>query len=542
MRATCRNQRAGYAWQAAGILMLAVTAASWGQVLQERAGRELDGNYMVGSGGSNTPVRGYVPINGNQIMTGNVSGLGYFHGNVPYSSPNEFSNRLGSSSLRSFARQSGGIPYSGTYTGGYSSYYLPSQTVSTSQGRINPGSARGMESRMTGSASVNPTSGQRPTASYMVTAPSAADSQVPLRSYRSALKDDPLGSSETSSLFGWRNLRQGEALNADTTPDGAIKPAARAGEEQFIVPPGQNKNQAAPNRDDAGNADPNAAPGDSSAVDGRLKPVTQTPAGERYRDGSAKPTRDGRTPDDSTGLKKPDMGLPNASESPIVASVRAELSKYQSADPAGGNYRSKQWVENRLRDAQMQAFTPAPVALPKKEGGKAVPDAAATPAPRTMGREPSNVNDVMNIADGQMRAGRYFQAASTYQNVLMVDAAYTPAMFARAHAELAAGMYESAAYDLRFMFDRYPDLVSIKSNIRSLMGDRVDFVIKDLADLAQKTPKGPANLLLAYCYYQTGQADKLKDVVDAWGKATPDDRWQQLAASEWVGKKTPDKK
>ena len=50
-------------------------------------GRVLDRNLQVGSGGVNPQAAPRTPSIGNSIVTGNVSGLGYFHGNANW---NEF--------------------------------------------------------------------------------------------------------------------------------------------------------------------------------------------------------------------------------------------------------------------------------------------------------------------------------------------------------------------------------------------------------------------------------------------------------------------
>lgn len=546
MLATCIYHRREKSWRTAAILMLAVAAASWGQVMQERAGRALDANPLVGSGGSNTPVRGYVPINGNQVMTGNVTGLGYFHGNVPYSSTSEFSGRLGSSSLRNFARQSAGAPDGGTYTGGYSTYYLPSQVISTSQGRISPGTLSGMDARLSGPGAINPTSSARPSSGVpnsLTPVFSPADTRVPIRTYRQTFNnDDVTGSGETSSLFGWKRT-PGQALDANMQI--GIQPAARAGDEEFVVKPGEkttdktSKGDQQDNRDGSDKTD--NTPGGIGRVgteqDGQLKPVmpiqNDAVKPERNLDGSIRePKENPLTPAGRTAAKET-KGTKSANamgttDSPAVAAVKSELARYQSADPSLPNYRSKQWMDNRLREAQAQSYTLPTVPAAKGDvKGK-------TEAKRGLALEPDSVENVMNLADTQMKAGRYIQAANTYQNALMLDAGYTPAMIGRAQAEIAAGFYESAAYDLRFLYTRYPDLATFKSDLRRNMGNRLDYVINDLTELNKKSPKGPAAMLLAYCYYQTGQTDKLKEHVALWGQVAPNDRWQKLAAEQWA--------
>ena len=144
--------RIDYTRAAAAIVVAISCAGALGQV-QVQQNNPLDANPQVGSGGSNQPVQGYVPVNGNDIVTGNVSGLKYFHqptstvvagpgGSlivVPSSSlgtfsPYAFQGSLGSSSFNNFARQSAGG--SQTNIGATRTFYLPSSTVSTGQGSL----------------------------------------------------------------------------------------------------------------------------------------------------------------------------------------------------------------------------------------------------------------------------------------------------------------------------------------------------------------------------------------------------------------------
>ena len=79
--------------------------------------RRLDANTRVGSGGLNAQGDtriitglGYSRINGNDIVTGNVTGLGYFHGNIPYAGQRDFRGNLGSAFVDPFIGRSTGSP------------------------------------------------------------------------------------------------------------------------------------------------------------------------------------------------------------------------------------------------------------------------------------------------------------------------------------------------------------------------------------------------------------------------------------------------
>lgn len=86
-------------------------------------GRALDNNLQQGAGGYNAQQPQPDFQARNNLITGNVTGLGYFHGNVGYGATDEFSGRLSGDSLFRFRAQSlgntGYAPYSpGRYTPG----------------------------------------------------------------------------------------------------------------------------------------------------------------------------------------------------------------------------------------------------------------------------------------------------------------------------------------------------------------------------------------------------------------------------------------
>ena len=62
-------------------------------------GRALDSNLQVGSGGINQPGQAPAYLRANDVITGNVSGLGFFRDNVGYGATGEFGDRLGSDDL-----------------------------------------------------------------------------------------------------------------------------------------------------------------------------------------------------------------------------------------------------------------------------------------------------------------------------------------------------------------------------------------------------------------------------------------------------------
>ncbi|MBI1338383.1 MAG: hypothetical protein GC164_15685 [Phycisphaera sp.] len=86
--------------------MLAITLPALAQQEVKQDGRLLDKNLRVGSGGYNEPGRDPYQNRANDIINGNVTGLGYFHGNIPYAPNDSFRGRLPSDTLFRFNSQS----------------------------------------------------------------------------------------------------------------------------------------------------------------------------------------------------------------------------------------------------------------------------------------------------------------------------------------------------------------------------------------------------------------------------------------------------
>ncbi|MDY6912924.1 MAG: hypothetical protein SVT52_00465 [Planctomycetota bacterium] len=92
------------------VLMTAciLAAGAEAQVSRTQAGRALDANYQVGSGGYNARTYGG-PLNSQLYVTGQVTGLGRFRGGVGYAAGNQLRLSLPSASLGTFHQESVGV-------------------------------------------------------------------------------------------------------------------------------------------------------------------------------------------------------------------------------------------------------------------------------------------------------------------------------------------------------------------------------------------------------------------------------------------------
>src|SRR4051812_44637221 len=95
----------------AAAAVLLITPLSFAQQRVGEEGRALDANNRVGSGGYNSgPITGNLLLNGNNIVTGNVTGGREFRGNVPYTNQYEFRGPVAGQDFDRFIAGSAGAP------------------------------------------------------------------------------------------------------------------------------------------------------------------------------------------------------------------------------------------------------------------------------------------------------------------------------------------------------------------------------------------------------------------------------------------------
>jgi hypothetical protein len=156
------------------------------------------------------------------------------------------------------------------------------------------------------------------------------------------------------------------------------------------------------------------------------------------------------------------------------------------------------------------------------------------------GEASAAVDVLMTRAEESMKHGRYLEAAESYQNAMARDAGNPLPVVGRAHAELGAGMYQSAAYDLKFIFTRNPKMVAVHYDLNAFIGQtRQQYLTHDLTTLSHsKDVANTASFLLCYFYYQTGKQELLKTELKRWQDAPEHDNWPSVLTRAWTGSKS----
>jgi hypothetical protein len=539
-----------------GILAAAVLAAlalpAAAQVRQIQMGNSMDANPSVGSGGSNRPINGYVPVNGNEIMTGNVSGLGYFHGaqrqvapgvyrsSIGTFSPYEFRGSLGSSSLSGFARQS---------AGGYQSsaglnqvYYLPSATVSTGAGGLYSSPiGSGFDSALVPRVAISPTANAAQVNGLLNNNNNFAAAGAGLNREVAPppLEAGAPGAVLSNPLFVLRTTELPPAPLKGTTP-GLMRPV------QPTMP------ATAPSSPDF-NAGPDPEKVNPAMIQGNTSPALVV--GQSREIKSAKVSEAyARLSGELAGLVGP-ATLPAAAPDPIAEKTLPAApglpENRQDIDPFTGKPRMIATLQKpgALKPAATSPAKPGEPAQPSAHGlatastnlltaGSKVKPIRLSPEAATAG--PVAAYDLtMAKAEQSLKAGRYLEAAETYQAALGLKPEDPLALVGRAHAEFGAGFYTTAAYDLKFVFIRKPEMVSVRYDVASFIpAQRQEFLMEDLQKLTLKKESADAASFL-YCYlcYQTGRTTALQAELKKWSERDSRDEWQVVLNRAWVQQK-----
>lgn len=167
----------------------------------------------------------------------------------------------------------------------------------------------------------------------------------------------------------------------------------------------------------------------------------------------------------------------------------------------------------------------------------AVPDATRALARPLDQQDPKRLEQMEKLiaeAEGDLRAGRYFDADGRFRFVVAV---YPNELRGRAgmiHAQLGAGYVRSAGANLRTLLEEYPDQVAMKHQRTFLpQGARLAEVTNLLKDVINDGKNGQAAILLAYLGYQTSDKELVQYGLDRAQEYQPDDAMIAVLRRAW---------
>lgn len=130
--------------------------------------------------------------------------------------------------------------------------------------------------------------------------------------------------------------------------------------------------------------------------------------------------------------------------------------------------------------------------------------------------------DHMAAAGRLMEAGRYFDAEARYITALAVRPEDPSAMVGRVHAQIGAGLLDSAAVNLRALLTRHPEMAGVRYAAAARPDEdrlqQVTRLLRERADGASGVRPGHATLL-AYVGFQLGDRDTVREALELLDRA-----------------------
>lgn len=467
-------------------LLAASTAASGQNALGD--GRRLDRNPLRGSGGANAPTRDLAAEVRfrNAIVTGNAPGGLSFRGDAGYRAPGEFMAPLGSNNLFNFRRDS---VYSGLAGLGIRGTDALQYQFALTTGNAPPQgfTGSGIVSRSGGAdatGAVPPagrTPGTRPDQPVAVIAPGQPGADR--RGTEMWLLRSP------SAFVSTRSIEPSLM---------AVLPGGQAGEEVGVTASGLRGLASAPMKRD----EPfEPAPGSSERIDlGAGAIVSGAP--KEGADAQAEAARRTGYHDlldrmAARGISLPE-GPPAAPGEESVPAWRRRLNELQRQLEGAGKADARRATPPTGTDGAPTTTPRDTVDLLRDAGGKITRLA------------PSGFDAyAVHMQRGQkyLAEGQYFFAEERFTAALGVRPDDPMASIGRVHAQLGAGLFSSAATNLRLVLVKHPEMAGARygegafpdAGRSARIIQRLDGLVASGGGLGADT-----GLLLAYVGYQTG--------------------------------------
>jgi hypothetical protein len=491
----------------------------------------LDRNLQRGSGGVNPSRPDFAQEMQfrNAVVTGNAPGGMSFRGDVGYRAPGEFFGRLGSNETYSFRRDSvysglGGLGLRGTDA-------LQYQFAMTTGNAPPPAYAGLPIMHRSGTATTGATLHELPyRTSTIGLAPGELDfgrgapraggpDMLPLRSTSAYATSRGLQPTLLGTVLDDEGQRHG--LTASTLRGISLSPLQSERQIETGVPerpeerrePGQTESR---DRSPLEATLPQPRLGADQRVDSRLG-TSVDPRRSPYDQVLDRMRGDGTTGRDATGMQLPERFDGDLQRR--LAELRAEFS---TTLRQGVTERSMRETEAAQPDEPVdpvtapqdlgQGFDPATVDMLQRGG------AVDTLAPEGF----DAYSNAMRSGQQLLAAGRYFDAEARFTSALGARPGDPMAAAGRIHAELGAGMFLSAALNLRALLIQNPEMVGVKYAADLLpASNRIPPIKNRLREmLAEHQRQDPElGLLLAYLGYQTDDQPSLQEGLKVMGEA-----------------------
>ncbi|MAE65268.1 MAG: hypothetical protein CMJ18_13435 [Phycisphaeraceae bacterium] len=157
------------------------------------------------------------------------------------------------------------------------------------------------------------------------------------------------------------------------------------------------------------------------------------------------------------------------------------------------------------------------------------------------GKRASRINKLLSEAEADIREGRYFDAEENYRLILIGEPRHPMARVGMIHAQLGAGMINSASMSLRSLFENHPEMIAARYDAQLLpRQQRLEWVRDRIMKMLELTDRSDPALLLAYLGYQVRQSDLVTYGLDQAQTRNPLDPLIVLLRRIWIDKAEQD--
>jgi hypothetical protein len=160
--------------------------------------------------------------------------------------------------------------------------------------------------------------------------------------------------------------------------------------------------------------------------------------------------------------------------------------------------------------------TPRPSVVPVPTTPQAQKPAPVQIKSLAQGVSASGLASLLKDAETDMKAGKFNSALDKYDDAEQVAPNNPLILVGRANALLGQSYYSRAEQNLRRAFMQNQELLMGQYDLRSFLDpSRLDFIVKELKNLAEAEPKEPRHVfLLAYIAYNTGNEAMAASYLD----------------------------
>lgn len=521
---------------------LAATSAR-AQVRPVQGGNALDANPLTGSAGYNAARPTTAGINGNLIMSGNVSAGKSFQGYSPIQNSNTLMTNIPSAGLGNFVRDSVGLP---TITSGQNNYvaqpYFNPSSTAVSTGIVQNQVL--LPRQVTGTFSVNQNQGQMPVMPIIgIVSP---DQLAPQPFYAAPywqpagtglFRPDVTAVTSGNPLEPYSLSSPVEVSGMTTVPPKPSTPQAEAG--KAVLPPESPLTLLIkPELSEVPNAGPlTAQPSKAGGTPGaNLALLPNAPNTPTESPGAAMGSVTGTLESEVPGAA-PQLpgttGAPETSSTLLTAMQRHAKAIQELINPAAPKQLSPVEAAARTPADKLLLLSPnltaaqrqtARMNIQEQEAAQLVEARLKAPIQTMAGARRTRIDQMFGRAEELMRQGQYYQASHMYGTIAAVTPDNPLAWMGESNALLAAGDYLGAYKALEQSIQRFPQVLQFNFDLPSLVGNRevLDVRRSEIEHtLAGRPNDYQLRFLLGYLEYFSGLRDIGLQTLKQAGQEAP---------------------